>query len=131
PKLTVTAHHLVEVTPPTPHDAARTIAWDQAASRARQDHGAEGLDAYQYVFNSTYIKVGAPLLEYVRPSFPTGRPLLEGVLDLTRRIHAEFQYDPQATTIATPLAEVLARRRGVCQDFAHLEIGCLRALGMP
>ena len=67
----------------------RTIAWDQAASQARQDHGAEGLDAYQYVFNSTYIKIGAPLLEYVRPSFPTGRPLLEGVLDLTRRIHAE------------------------------------------
>src|SRR5207253_215701 len=83
-----------------------------------------------YVFNSCYVKVGAALLEYARPSFPPARPLLEGVLDLTRRIHTDFHYDPQATTIATPLAEVMARRRGVCQDFAHLEIGCLRALGL-
>jgi transglutaminase-like putative cysteine protease len=131
PKLTVTAHHLVEVTPPILPEPAQTIPWDQAAPQVRQDHSPEGLDAYQYAFNSCYIKVGAQLADYGRPSFPPGRPLLEGVLDLTRRIHGEFHYDPQATTIATPLAEVLARRRGVCQDFAHLEIGCLRALGVP
>src|SRR5205807_5642266 len=97
----------------------------------RQDHSPQGLDAYQYVFNSCYIKVGTPLLDYARPSFAPGRPLLECVFDLTQRIHAEFHYDPEATTIATPLAEVLAQRRGVCQDFAHLAIGCLRAVGVP
>jgi transglutaminase-like putative cysteine protease len=131
PKLTVTAQHLVEVTPRLLPEAAQTIAWDQAVFQIRQEHSAEGLDAYQHVFNSCYVKVGTQLLDYASPSFPPGRPLLEGVLDLTRRIHAEFQYDPHATTIATPLAEVMLRRRGVCQDFAHLGIGCLRALGMP
>jgi len=131
PKLSVTAQNLVEVTPPilTPPD--QTIAWELAAANVSQNLSTEGLDAYQYVFNSCYIKVGTPLLEYSRPSFPPGKPLLECVLDLTRRINQEFQYDPQATTIATPLAEVLTHRRGVCQDFAHLEIGCLRALGLP
>jgi transglutaminase-like putative cysteine protease len=131
PKLTVTAHHLVEVTPPALPEAAGTIPWDQVAAQVRQDHGPEGLDAYQYAFNSCYVKVGAQLLDYGRPSFPPDRPLLDGVVDLTRRIHGDFHYDPEATTVATPLAEVLARRRGVCQDFAHLEIGCLRALGVP
>ena len=63
--------------------------------------------------------------------FPQGRPLLEGVLDLTARIHDEFTFDPKATTVATPLTEVFASRRGVCQDFARLEIACLRSLGIP
>jgi transglutaminase-like putative cysteine protease len=130
PKLTITAQHTVDVIPPALPDASQTVPWDQAVTTIRQDHGPEGIDAYQYVFNSCYIKVGSQLLEYARPSFPAGRSLLEGVLDLTGRIHKEFQYDPQATTIATPLSEVLAHRRGVCQDFAHLEIGCLRALGL-
>jgi transglutaminase-like putative cysteine protease len=53
------------------------------------------------------------------------------VLDLTARIHEQFQYDPSATTIATPLEDVLRLRRGVCQDFAHLQIACLRSLGLP
>jgi transglutaminase-like putative cysteine protease len=131
PKLTVTAQHLVEVIAPALPDATCTIPWEQAASQVARDHSPEGLDAYQYVFNSYYIKVAGQLLDYSRPSFPPGRPLVEGVLDLTRRIHGDFHYDPQATTVATPLPEVLARRRGVCQDFAHLEIGCLRALGVP
>jgi transglutaminase-like putative cysteine protease len=131
PKLTVTAQHLVDVSAPTFPSAAQTLSWEQVAERVRQDRSAEGLDAYQYVFNSCYVKVGAPLLDYARPSFPAARPLLDGVLDLTRRIHSEFRYDPHATTIATPLSEVMAQRHGVCQDFAHLEIGCLRALGLP
>src|SRR5262249_28860332 len=58
------------------------------------------------------------------------RPLLEAVLDLTHRIHHDFQYDTRATTIATPLTELFARKRGVCQDFAHLQIACLRSLGL-
>ena len=57
--------------------------------------------------------------------------LFRSVIDLTRRIHEDFAYDPQATTVATPVDEVFRARRGVCQDFAHLEIACLRALGLP
>jgi transglutaminase-like putative cysteine protease len=69
--------------------------------------------------------------EFARPSFPAGRPIAAACLDLKSRIHREFVYDPVATTITTPLVEVLAQRRGVCQDFAHLAIGCLIALGIP
>ena len=58
------------------------------------------------------------------------RPILDGVCDLTTRIHREFAYDQSATSVATPVSEVLRERRGVCQDFAHLEIACLRALGL-
>jgi transglutaminase-like putative cysteine protease len=67
---------------------------------------------------------------YARVSFPAGRPLLEAVSDLTGRVHEDFTYDPRATTVATSLAEVFAARRGVCQDFARLEIACLRSLGI-
>ena len=52
-------------------------------------------------------------------------------MDLTTRIHREFTFDPTATTVSTPVAEVLRQRRGVCQDFAHLQIACLRSLGLP
>jgi transglutaminase-like putative cysteine protease len=69
-------------------------------------------------------------IEYARSSFPAGRPLPAAMLDLTRRIHADFVYDPKATTVMTQVSEVLAHRRGVCQDFAHLMISCLRSLGL-
>ena len=64
-------------------------------------------------------------------SFAPGRPWLEAMLDLTRRIHAEFVYDPKATTVTTQVREVLEHKRGVCQDFAHLMLSCLRSLGLP
>ncbi len=65
-------------------------------------------------------------MAFARESFPPGRPLLEGAVDLTRRIHAEFRFDASATTLTTPVRRVLAERRGVCQDFAHLQIACMR-----
>lgn len=71
------------------------------------------------------------LADYAGQSFVAGRSLLDGVSDLNRRIHADFTYDPVATTVAMPLAEVIAHRRGVCQDFAHLAIAALRSLGLP
>lgn len=72
-----------------------------------------------------------PAIEaYAAPSFTPGRPLLEAVRDLTSRIHADFRFQPGATTVSTPLDEVLAGRTGVCQDFAHLAVGCLRSMGL-
>jgi transglutaminase-like putative cysteine protease len=68
---------------------------------------------------------------YARPSFPAGRALLEAVVDLTARIHKDFTFDPEATTVTTSLAEVFRLRRGVCQDFTRFEIACLRSLGIP
>jgi transglutaminase-like putative cysteine protease len=77
------------------------------------------------------VRASFDLYEYARQSFPREAPVLAGAKDLTRRIHQDFKYDPKATTVATRLEEVLRIRRGVCQDFAHLGIACLRSLGLP
>jgi transglutaminase-like putative cysteine protease len=75
---------------------------------------------------------GAPdAAAYASPSFPPGRPILAAVRDLSSRIHREFRFDPESTTVATPVSDVLAQRHGVCQDFTHLAIACLRSLGLP
>jgi transglutaminase-like putative cysteine protease len=71
------------------------------------------------------------LADFARPSFPPGRRLGEGLLELCGRVHREFRYDREATTLDTPVREVLRKRRGVCQDFAHVTIGALRSLGIP
>jgi transglutaminase-like putative cysteine protease len=90
------------------------------------------IDARQYLLSSGMIEINEQrLLEYARPSFEPDRSLKSCVSELTARIHADFTYMPNSTTVATPLAEVLEHKRGVCQDFAHLQIGCLRAVGIP
>jgi transglutaminase-like putative cysteine protease len=107
-----------------------TPAWEQVRGQLTEDRSPETLDAYQFVFDSPYVQRSEVLSEYAAASFPSGRSLLEGVLDLTRRVHQDFRYDKQATTLTTSIEEVMAQRRGVCQDFAHLQIGCLRSLGL-
>jgi transglutaminase-like putative cysteine protease len=95
------------------------------------DLSPEGLDAYQFVFESTRVRPGAEFAAYAAESFLPERPLTEALLDLTRRIHQDFRFDSKATTVRTTPEEVLRLGRGVCQDFAHLQISCLRSLGLP
>ena len=95
-----------------------------------RDHSPELIDAKQFLLDSPMITVTPELADYARPSFQPNRPLADVVNDLMGRIYWEFTYDPSFTTIATPLSDVLIFRRGVCQDFAHLAIGCLRAYGI-
>lgn len=95
-----------------------------------QDQAIEILDARQYVLDSLMVVANKELADYAQASFLPNRPLVDVVRDLMQRIFTDFVYDPTFTTIATPLSEVLAHRRGVCQDFAHLAIGCLRAYGI-
>ncbi len=102
-----------------------TPAWEAAI-----DRGALPLDAVECTFNPPSLEVNAEIADYARGSFPAGRPLLDAVLDLTARIHGDFVFDPRVTTVATPLADAFRLRRGVCQDFARLEIACLRTLGL-
>jgi transglutaminase-like putative cysteine protease len=125
-RLTVRARSRVALqatTLPAPSD---TPPWEAVADRT-----ALPLEALEFLFDSALMPVSAELAAYARAAFPPGRPLLDAVLELTRRIHEEFTFDPKATTIATPLADVFRSRRGVCQDFARLEIACLRSLGLP
>jgi len=95
------------------------------------DHSEEGLDAYQFVFGSQRVIASRELADYARDAFPAERPLLEAILDLMRKIHRDFQFDTKATEVTTPVQAFFQKRRGVCQDFAHLQIACLRSLGLP
>lgn len=111
-------------------DSPETRSWESVRDRLRSEPSAETIEAYQYTFDSPMVGVDDQLADYARSSFPAKRPLDEAVFDLMQRIYREFKYDPEFSTIATPLHEVLAHRSGVCQDFAHLAIGCLRSLGL-
>ena len=104
--------------------------WQQARRRLSEPADAETLDAVQFCLDSPLVRAEAALGEYAAGSFAPGRPLTDAVADLMARIHADFAYDPTATDVTTPPLDVLRRRRGVCQDFAHLAIGCLRSLGL-
>ena len=89
-----------------------------------------GAEARQFLLDSPLVAASPALAGYARRSFTPGRPVLEALVDLAVRIHADFEYEPGSTTVNTPVEEVLARGQGVCQDFAHLAIGCLRSLGL-
>lgn len=83
-----------------------------------------------FVTPSPLITTGGEIAAYAEPSFPAGRPLFDCLTELNHRIYRDFAYRPGWTTVSTPLADVLASRRGVCQDFAHLAIACLRSMGL-
>ena len=77
------------------------------------------------------VPLGEEFAHYARPDFTPGRPILEAAAALMERIHAEFDFNPAATDVATPVSEVMTKKAGVCQDFAHLMLACLRSLGLP
>jgi transglutaminase-like putative cysteine protease len=131
-KLVVTAVSEVDVSPAASSlfDHAAKPSWERVREQLRRERSAEALDAYQFIVDSQMVSADEMLADYARPSFSPQRPFGEAVYHLMHRIHADFKYAPEFTTIATPLREVLEHRSGVCQDFAHLAIGCLRAQGL-
>jgi transglutaminase-like putative cysteine protease len=130
-RLAVSAVSEVELVPYEPPALALSPAWESVRDGVKRDLTFEGLRALEYTLESPHVRVSDELRAYALPSFVAGRPLLEAVFELTRRIFADFKYEPGSTTVATPVEEVLSTRRGVCQDFAHLQIGMLRSLGLP
>jgi transglutaminase-like putative cysteine protease len=129
--LRVVAKSVVQVGVGAASLPSSSAPWEQVRDRVARDKRRDVLRAYAFTFDSPFVHASPELAELALPSFPPGRPLLEATVDLTGRIFADFAYDPTATQISTPLSEVLKHRRGVCQDFAHLQIGCLRSLGLP
>jgi transglutaminase-like putative cysteine protease len=128
--LDVVASSVVEVSPLRPLVLEASPPWEDVSLRLRSDRRRDALDAFAMSLESAHVIQSPALSDYAAPSFAPGRPVLEAIRDLVSRIHEELSYDPRATDISTPLSEVLLLKRGVCQDFAHLAIGCLRAQGL-
>ena len=129
--LVVTSRSRVEVQSTAPPKPTDTPAWETVRDLCLDDQPNDAAEACEFIYNSPYVKIQPAFAEYAAPSFVPGQPVLAAALDLTQRIYRDFKFDRKATTIATPLEEVLKNRRGVCQDFAQLEIACLRSIGIP
>jgi len=129
-RLVVEAVSELEVNAAALPDFAASPPWESVRDSLPYDYTDEGLSAYQFVFDSNRVEGRPELAEYARESFPQGRPLLEAVLDLTRRINHDFRFDTKATEVSTPVETFFEKRRGVCQDFSHLQIACMRSLGL-
>ena len=129
-KLSIASTSRIDVHPVQPPDPAATPPWESLGGHLKNQADPVCLDASQFVHESPFTLSGQAA-SYARDSFPEGRPVLAGALDLTSRIFNEFKYEGGVTDISTPIDRVLSDRRGVCQDFAHLQIACLRSLGLP
>ena len=120
-RVRVTASGLPPVSPP----------WQEVRDRCASDVLTPDSEVGEFRFDSPYIARRDAFADYAAPSFPKDRPLLDAIVDFNSLIFRDFKFDSKATTVATPVDEVFKRRRGVCQDFAHLSIACLRSLGLP
>jgi transglutaminase-like putative cysteine protease len=132
-ELQVNARLTVEVLARPLADFSLSPAWEQtrdALTYSSQPLSAETLEACRYRFQSPYVHLKRSFVEFSESCFPPGMPLLLGVQALMQKIFSEFTFDAEATQVATPLVEVLERRRGVCQDFAHLMLACVRSRGL-
>ena len=127
----VVSSSLVSVVAASRPAAAVTPAWEKVAALFRDPVAPEFLDPCEFVFRSPLLVHESPLRDFALPSFKKDQPILVSVADLCSRIYRDFTFDPKATSISTPLAEVLSAKRGVCQDFAHLAIASLRAMRLP
>ncbi|MGE3406104.1 MAG: transglutaminase N-terminal domain-containing protein [Pirellulales bacterium] len=105
-------------------------AWEMVRDRLSAHADPQSMSAYEFVFESPRIRQTGEVAAYARESFAPGRPLLEAVGDLTARIHRDFEYKPFSSTVTTAVDEVFRNRKGVCQDFAHLQIAALRGMGL-
>jgi transglutaminase-like putative cysteine protease len=130
-QLSIELRARVEVVAPEPREPARTVPWEQTFRQLERSATRDDLDVLQFAFDSPHTQASADLAGYATESFLPDRPVLEAAIDLTHRIHRDFRYDSTATGVATRVDEVFRLRRGVCQDFAHLQLACLRALALP
>jgi len=110
--------------------AANQFSWESVQNHLTSDRSPLTLEALPFLYDSPMAQRSQQLEAYARTSFPVGRPLGDAAADLMQRIYRDFTYDQKSTTIDTPLSEIMATRSGVCQDFAHIGVACLRSIGL-
>ncbi len=132
--LEIRAESWVELAPRAIPAAKDSPPWETVREaltyHAERRMTSETLEATAFLFESPHVRLKRDFAEYAAACFTPGLALLEGVDRLMRRIHEEFAFDPEATDVSTPVTQVFAQRRGVCQDFAHFMISCLRSTGL-
>lgn len=106
-------------------------AWEDVAAAALALADLSPLSPVHFLYPSRMVGVPDSIRTYTEQSFPPGRAVHEALLDLNKRLHTDIAYDADATTVATLPEEAFRLRRGVCQDYAHIMISGLRALGLP
>ena len=104
--------------------------WEESAGPFAENHTNEGLAAYQFQFASPRVRLNHEFAAYALESFTHERPMREALMELSSRIHSDFRFDSKATNVCTSPEEVFKKRQGVCQDFAHVEIACLRSINV-
>jgi transglutaminase-like putative cysteine protease len=124
----VTSESLVDVSRGPQLDPKQTPPWENVVQAAQEP---EGWQAVEFRFGTPMAPINAETRAYVSKSFPEGRPVLEGLLDLNDRFYSEFRFRSGVTTISTPVSQVMQRREGVCQDFSHVMVSGLRGIGLP
>ena len=129
-RLTIRQTATVEVARPRPPQAQATPAFETVRDRIPLGRSLDPAAPVHFAFPSRFVPLAEPVEAYAQKSFPPGRAILAGGLDLARRIKADFAYDPTATDVTTPVATAFAAKRGVCQDFAQVMISGLRGLGL-
>jgi len=128
--LTVTSETEIELVP-SPPAATDGGPWEATRDWVRAAADPEARAGAEWVLASPHVELSPAARDFALPSFSPGRPLVEAARDLMSRLHAALAYDQTATDVSTSVDEVLRGGRGVCQDFAHVQIACLRALGLP
>ena len=108
----------------------KDVAWENVPLLLLEP-GDENFAARQYVYETSYTRISNDILQYALQSFTPKRSVFDASKEIMQRIYNDFEFDPGFTTVATPLSKVMATRKGVCQDFAHLAIACLRSVGLP
>ena len=130
-ELTIKSTFRVDVARAAPPIPALTTPWEHIASQAAATQSLEADSPAFALYPSRMVSLFSDANAYARQSFPAARPIYEAAIDLNTRIKHDFAYDSKATDVHTAPAEAFRRKRGVCQDFAHVMIAGLRGLGLP
>jgi transglutaminase-like putative cysteine protease len=128
-RLVVNSASVVNVEVAEPDPTALQVQWERAVPTSRKGD-PDAWEATDFTFPSPYVEVPATIRDYARQSFSAGRPIGDAAVELMHRIHSDFTYQSGSTTLSTKVSDLLEKRTGVCQDFAHFMVASLRSLGL-